>query len=113
MKQELKQVKHNKKGFRKIIKKFWPLYIMMLPGMIYIMINNYIPMLGLTIAFKKINYTIGIMKSPWVGLSNFTYLFKTSDAWNITRNTIGYNLLFILLGTVISITVAVLLNEVK
>jgi putative aldouronate transport system permease protein len=81
--------------------------------MIYLFINNYIPMMGLIIAFKKVNFEVGILKSPFIGLKNFEYLFKTRDAWIITRNTIGYNALFIILGTVIAITVAILLNEVS
>lgn len=89
-----------------------PLYLMFLPGALYLILNNYIPMGGLIIAFKKINWNKGIFGSDWAGLSNFTYLFKTQDAWNITRNTLVYNLIFIILGTVIAITVAILLNEI-
>ena len=89
-----------------------PLYLMFLPGAIYLLINNYIPMAGLVIAFKQVNWNKGILKSPWVGFSNFEYLFKTKDAWNITRNTLGYNIIFIILGTVIAIAVAILLNEI-
>lgn len=91
---------------------FAPLYIMMIPGLIYLLINNYIPMFGLIIAFKQVNFQVGILKSPFVGFKNFEYLFKTRDAWLITRNTIGYNVLFIVLGTLFAITVAILLNEV-
>ena len=83
-----------------------PLYLMFLPGAIYLLINNYIPMAGLVIAFKQVNWNKGILKSPWVGFSNFEYLFKTKEAWNITRNTLGYNIVFIILGTVIAIAVA-------
>lgn len=89
-----------------------PLYLMFLPGAIYLLINNYIPMAGLVIAFKQVNWNKGILKSPWVGFSNFEYLFKTKEAWNITRNTLGYNIIFIILGTVIAIAVAILLNEI-
>ena len=90
-----------------------PLYLMFLPGALYLLINNYIPMGGLIIAFKQVNWNKGILKSPWVGLSNFEYLFKTKEAWNITRNTLGYNIIFIVLGTVIAIAIAILLNEIK
>lgn len=86
---------------------------MLIPGCIYIFINNYIPMSGLIIAFKKINYRVGIWKSPWVGLKNFEFLFKTNEAWTITRNTIVYNLTFIVLGTVIAVGVAMLLNQIR
>jgi putative aldouronate transport system permease protein len=86
---------------------------MTLPGLIYFLINNYIPMSGIIIAFKNVNWLRGIWGSKWVGFSNFEYLFRTRDAWIITRNTIGYNLVFIVLGTALAITVAVLLNEIR
>lgn len=92
-------------------RRYIPLYLMMVPGLLYFFINNYIPMAGIIIAFKQVNYRLGILKSPWVGLKNFEFLFSTSDAFIITRNTIGYNVLFIILTPVIAITVAVLLNE--
>lgn len=97
----------------KKLKRFWPFYVMMVPGLLYLIVNNYLPMFGLVIAFKRIDYRLGIFESPWTGLSNFEYLFKTSDAWTITRNTIGYNVIFIILGTVLSVAVAVLLNEIR
>lgn len=86
---------------------------MMIPGIVYLIINNYIPMVGLQIAFKKFNYKDGIWGSPWTGLSNFTYLFKTKDAFNMTRNTLLYNLVFIILGTVLAVVVAIILNELR
>lgn len=97
----------------KKIHRFLPFYLMMLPGIIYIFINNYIPMGGLVIAFKKYDYKLGMFKSPWVSLSNFKYLFATKEALNITRNTLLYNTVFIILGTILAITVAILLNDVK
>lgn len=86
---------------------------MMAPGLIYLFFNNYLPMLGIAIAFKKVNFAKGFLNSDWVGLKNFEYLFKTSDAYIITRNTILYNLLFIFLGTLLAFICAVLLNEIK
>lgn len=99
--------------FWKGIRRCLPLYLMVLPGALYLIINNYIPMAGLIIAFKRINWNKGIMGSDWVGFSNFEYLFKTKEAWVITRNTLFYNFAFIILGTVMAITVAILLNEIK
>lgn len=72
-----------------------PLFLMLLPGMIYLIINNYLPMYGITIAFKNLDYSKGIWGSPWVGLKNFEYLFKTKDAAIMIRNTLCYNLVFI------------------
>lgn len=90
-----------------------PLYAMMLPGLIYLAINNYLPMFGLTFAFKDINYTIGVWQSPWCGLDNFGYLFRTDAAYVIFRNTVLYNVAFIVLGTVLAIVVAILLSQVR
>lgn len=98
---------------KRLFKRSVPIYIMMLPGFIYLVINNYIPMFGLVIAFKEINWTKGILGSNWVGFKNFRYLFASSDAWIITRNTIGYNVLFIIIGTIVSVFVAILLNEIS
>lgn len=89
------------------------LYSMMIPGLVYLFINNYIPMAGLVLAFKRYNYSLGMWKSPWAGLSNFTYLFKTQDAINITRNTLLYNLVFIFLGNLLAVVVAIMLNFLR
>ncbi|MBT2765928.1 sugar ABC transporter permease [Paenibacillus sp. ISL-20] len=86
---------------------------MMIPGLIYLLINNYVPMAGIIIAFKHINWNKGIIDSPFAGLSNFEYLFKTKEAWIITRNTLGYNLAFIILGTVLAVAIAIVLNEIR
>ncbi len=92
--------------------RYWPMYMMLLPGFVYLIINNYIPMAGITVAFKQYNVRDGIYKSPNVGLKNFEFLFKTNDAWLITRNTIFYNLIFIVLDAVLAIAVAIILNEI-
>ncbi|WP_419875413.1 ABC transporter permease [Candidatus Pristimantibacillus sp. PTI5] len=94
-------------------RKYSPLLIMMIPGLLYLLINNYLPMLGIVIAFKDVNFAKGILQSDWIGLANFEYLFKTSDAFIITRNTILYNVVFIALGMVLSLACAILLNEIK
>lgn len=94
-------------------KKYVPFYLMAVPGIIYFFINNYMPMFGLVIAFKKLNFREGILKSPWCGLGNFGFLFRSKDAWTITRNTLLYNLAFIILGTVMGIALAILLSEIR
>ena len=94
-------------------KKFLPIYLMALPGLAYLIINNYIPMAGLVVAFKNFSAKRGIWGSDWAGFKNFQYLFGTSDAWVITRNTIGYNILFIVIGTFMSVMIAILLSEIR
>lgn len=102
-----------KKSFMQRHKRFFPLYLMMIPGLLYLLINNYLPMTGIVIAFKQVNFRKGILASPWVGLSNFKYLFATNDAWVITRNTILYNVAFIVLGTALAVFIAIILNELR
>jgi putative aldouronate transport system permease protein len=102
-----------KKSFlRKVLKDRY-LLLMLLPGTIYLIINNYIPMIGTVVAFKSINYAIGYWKSPWVGFDNFKFLFNSSDAFVITRNTILYNLVFIALTLLFAVAFAILLNELR
>ena len=98
---------------RKTFVRFLPIYILMLPGLIYLFINNYMPLPGLVIAFKQYNAGKGIYGSPWVGLKNFEYLFTTSDAFVITRNTILYNVAFIVINTTLAIAVAIILSELE
>ncbi|HIS46372.1 MAG TPA: sugar ABC transporter permease [Candidatus Scybalocola faecigallinarum] len=86
---------------------------MTVPGLIYMICNNYLPMFGIVIAFKKLNFAKGIFASPWCGLENFEFLFRSSTAFTIIRNTVLYNVVFIILGNVIAIAVAVLLNEIR
>ncbi|WP_077532494.1 ABC transporter permease [Massiliimalia massiliensis] len=103
----------SQKRFIKTIRRYWPLYMMFIPGALYLFINNYIPMAGIVVAFKRFNFKDGIWGSPFIGLSNFEFLFKTQDAWNITRNTLCYNAVFIVLGTLVSVCVAILLGELR
>ncbi len=81
------------------------------PGIAYLLINSYLPMFGVFLAFKDFNYFKGIFGSDWNGFDNFTFLFKTRDAWIMTRNTIAYNAFFIALGTVMAIFTAILMSE--
>lgn len=90
---------------------------MLIPGLIVLFINNYIPMFGVVIAFKKYrlfnNFFDSIIKSDWVGFQNFEFFFKTPYAFNVTRNTILYNLVFIALDLIIPVALAIALNELR
>ena len=114
-------------GFYVLIRTLMALYrnktismldFMAVPGMLYFVINNYIPMVGIAIAFKKVDYAKGILASPWVGFDNFKMLFQsngnffTSNAWIITRNTLLYNLVFIILGVFTGVVVGICLAGV-
>ncbi len=106
-----KTMKHN---YKKKIKwkQVIPIYLLGLPGIIYMICNNYLPMFGIVIAFKKLNFSKGILGSDWVGFKNFEFLFQSSTAFTIIRNTVLYNVVFILLGNVVAIMLAILLNEI-
>jgi putative aldouronate transport system permease protein len=97
----------------KRIFKYKALYIMMIPTMIMFIINCYMPMFGILMAFQRYNHIDGIFKSPWVGLKNFEFLFVTKDAFIITRNTVLFNLVFISLGLVGAVTLAIVVNEIR
>lgn len=97
----------------RLMKRYAPLYIMLIPGFLYLLINNYIPLAGLVIAFKNVNFTKGIWASDWCGFKNFKFLFATKDAWVITRNTILYNLAFIVIGTSFAILIAILICDMR
>lgn len=88
-----------------------PLFLIALPGIVYLIINNYIPMFGIFLAFKNYSYVKGIFGSDWSGFANFEFLFKTKDAWIMTRNTILYNVAFIVFGTILAIFIAILMCE--
>ena len=94
-------------------RKYIPLYVMALPAITYLIINNYLPLYGMQIAFRELDYAKGVFSGDFVGLKNFEFLFASNDAWIMVRNTVLYNLLFISFGTTFGITVAILFAEIK
>lgn len=96
---------------KKRLAKTGPLLLIAAPGILYLLINNYLPMFGVFLAFKDFNYFKGIFGSDWCGFDNFRFLFKTRDAWIMTRNTLLYNAAFIVIGTIAAIFIAILLFE--
>ena len=115
--QNVKQTKALRHPPRKKMRGRWkwylPFYLMMLPGLLYILINNYLPMAGIVVAFKKVNYRLGLFASPWNGIDNFKFLFKSGSLGTMLRNTILYNVVFIVIGTVLAVAVAIMLNEIR
>ena len=90
--------------------------LMILPGAIWFFCMCYMPMFGLLLAFKRFHFSRGgfftsFFNSEWIGFENFKYLFQSNEAWVITRNTVGYNILFIIFGTILSIALAIGFNE--
>ena len=99
-----------KKRFRR---EDLPLYIMALPTVVWLVIFCYLPIFGLVMAFQDLNITKGIWGSPFVGLKNFQFLFVSTDAWVITRNTVCYNLVFIAVNLILAVLMSLLLSELR
>ncbi len=110
------------------IKRHIEYVLMVLPGSIWLILFCYIPMPGLVVAFK--NYMVqmpakgtmwplsnvfinSVVKSKWIGLQNFKFIFSNADAWIMTRNTVGYNLVFIFLGLILSVGLAIAISELR
>ena len=101
-----------KRTFWQQVQKNKTLLYMLLPALLYVIIFSYIPMFGITIAFKNYNYNDGIMGSPWCGLQNFEYLKISGKLWALTRNTLLYNLAFIVFGVIFEVGFAIMLSEI-
>lgn len=87
--------------------------MMVLPGFALAFVFSYLPLAGLCIAFKDIDYAKGILGSPWCGLKNFMFLFKSPDLPIILRNTLGYNIIGIILGIVVPVTLAICFSQLR
>jgi len=95
-------------------KREFPLHIMMIPGVIMLLIFNYIPMGGIVIAFQKYNVAKGLFgNQQWYGLQNFTYVFSLPNIWRVFFNTLEIAVMKIIAGTFVPITVALMLNECR
>ena len=97
---------------KKIIKRYWLLLVMLLPAILYVLFFAYAPMTGIVLAFKKYTYEGGIYFSPWRGLKNFNALLIAGKLGRVTRNTLLYNLIFIICAVVFEMGGAILLNEI-
>lgn len=89
------------------------LTIMALPAAVILFLFSYVPIAGLIIAFKDFRYDKGFLGSDWIGFKNFEFFFKSNDAWVVLRNTIGLNVLFIGITLVVSVGIALMMNEVR
>ncbi|MBP3361102.1 MAG: sugar ABC transporter permease [Clostridia bacterium] len=94
-------------------KKNWQLTAIAIPAIIMIFIFNYLPLYGLIIPFKNYIPRLGIAGSEWVGLQNFEFLIKTGTIWDAVFNTLAYNLVFLFVGVMIEVCVALMLYELS
>ncbi len=97
---------------KNIITKQWQYHILLIPGIVLLIIFNYIPLYGLIIAFQKYNPAMGF-RSPWVGMQNFTYLFSQPNFVRTISNTLVIAIAKLALGIVVPVTVSLMLNEVQ
>jgi len=105
-----------KSSKKSLLKKLWGqkyLQLMVLPGILWMFIFNYIPMSGIVIAFKDYKITRSIWEADWVGFEHFIEFFTDPKFFNVMTNTLGISLLKLLIGFPLPIIFAILLNEVK
>ena len=121
-----KALKHGKWGSGEV-KRHIAFLTMLLPGLAFLLCFSYLPMPAIILAFKRYSlakppkdywiqnkfiYSLFI-DNPWVGLNNFKFIFQSPDAWTVVRNTVGYNLVFMALGLVMSVGLAIIINELN
>lgn len=99
--------------FKRSVKRQWVLHLMLLPMVVFLLIYSYYPMTGILIAFEKYNPRLGFFRSPWVGLDNFKYVFKMPNTGQILYNTVYISLMKMILGLVVPVIFAILLDLVK
>lgn len=90
----------------------WPLHLMLLAPVILLLVFNYMPMVGVVVAFQNYLPTKGFFGSEWVGFKHIAFLFSLEDTWNVIRNTLVISIGKIAMGILVSIGFALLLNEV-
>ena len=99
-------------GLRRILKKNYQFYLLVLPAVIFTFIFCYIPMYGAQIGFRDFQFGLGFLGSPWVGFKHFIRFFNEPDFWRLIKNTIIINLYFNGFSTLLELIFALMLNEV-
>ena len=111
LKPQASNVSAVKKSRFKRFKENFPLTFLAIPGIIYFVIFHYIPLFGLVLPFKDYKVNLGLLGSKWTGFKNFEFLFSGDSAMNALKNTFFYNIVFIFLGTVVALMIALALYE--
>mgnify|MGYP000858032911 CR=1 FL=1 len=99
-----------KQGFSK--SRDIPIYLLLSPGFLLLLVFNYIPLFGVVIAFQDFVPFKGIFGSDWIGFKNFEYFILDAKFWKVLKNTIEINILHIIFGFPVPIVFALLLNEI-
>ena len=110
---ENRMIKPKKTGFFRTLGGQWQLMIMSVPMLLYVLLFNYAPMWGWVTAFQDYKPKLGMLGSKFVGWKNFQWLFGRADFINSIRNTLAMSVINLVFGTVSSILLAILLNEVR
>lgn len=109
----VKKKKQNNLTFFQKVHRHRTLLLMCLPAIVFFFVFSYMPLPGIYVAFVKYNYRDGIFGSKFVGLQNFKFLWDSGKLLMLTKNTVLYNLAFIILGNALAVFVAILLNEMR
>ncbi|MDF2937016.1 MAG: sugar transporter permease [Paenibacillaceae bacterium] len=102
-----------KRGFLHELVKNRLLFLMILPALLFFLVNNYFPMVGIYYAFTKFDFNTSLFNSEFVGFKNFEFLWRSGILARLTLNTLGYNVAFILLVNVLAIALSILLSELR
>ncbi len=98
---------------KRVLRDNISLLLLAAPGIVYYIMFHYVPMFGLILAFKNYRYDEGIFGSAWWGFKNFEFFFRSQYAWRVTRNTVGYGILFTVATLTAAVVVALLMVQVK
>ncbi len=111
----VRQPGHHKRkiSFIAYIRKYWFLYMLVLPGFIFMAVFDYGPMYGIQLAFKKYSPKAGVWGSAWVGLDNFHRMVRDPSFVRAFRNTIIINVYHLLFGFTFNVFLALMLNELR
>lgn len=112
MKSTKSQIKHHRLG-KNVFKQNIAFFLLSVPAIVWVICFHYLPMFGVVISFKDYNYADGIFGSPWVGLKYFEYFFSSKDVSVVMRNTLSYQLFFLLTGQIAPVFIALCLYEVN
>ena len=104
---------NNRRYYLKALKRTWPLYMLLIPGIVYMLVFKYYPMYGAIIAFKDYKIKDGILGSEWVGLNWFAKFFNYYECWDLITNTLRITIYNIVVDLVIAIILALMMNCVR
>jgi len=104
---------HQGPGLGRRIRQGVPVYLLILPALVWLIIFHYVPFFGITIAFKDFKIFKGLAASPWVGFEHFRSLFAAPNFYQLMWNTVKISLLRLAFGFPIPIIFALLMNEVR